>query len=94
MPPLSITSLTYIFHPLNVFLALVQKHGHDKVKSLEGTVQEVLVEEVNEQDNTLVSGKLENNVTVHFPGDKSMIGKIVDVRLNCCKGFYFIGEIN
>ena len=75
-------------------LALVQKHGHEKVKSLEGTVQKVLVEEVNEQDKNLVSGKLENNVTVHFPGDESMIGKIVDVRLNCCKGFYFIGEIN
>ena len=74
-------------------LALVQKHGHDKVKALEGTVQKVLVEEINEQDDTLVSGKLANNVTVHFPGDKSMIGKIVDVRLNCCKGFYFIGEM-
>ncbi|MCR4831539.1 MAG: tRNA (N6-isopentenyl adenosine(37)-C2)-methylthiotransferase MiaB [Pseudobutyrivibrio sp.] len=74
-------------------LALVQKHGHEKVKSLEGTVQKVLVEEVNEQDSTLVSGKLENNITVHFPGDESMIGKIVEVRLDCCKGFYFIGRI-
>ena len=74
-------------------LALVQKHGHDKVKALEGTVSKVLVEEVNEQDNNLVSGKLENNITVHFPGDESMIGKIVKVRLNCCKGFYFIGEL-
>ena len=74
-------------------LALVQKHGHEKVKALEGTTQEVLVEEVNEQDSSLVSGKLANNVTVHFPGDESMIGKIVKVRLNCCKGFYFIGEL-
>ena len=73
-------------------LALVQKHGHDKVKSLEGTVQKVLVEDVNEQDDSLVSGKLENNITVHFPGDKSLIGKIVNVRLNCSKGFYYIGE--
>ena len=74
-------------------LALVQKHGHEKVKALEGTVQKVLVEEVNEQDSALVSGKLANNVTVHFPGDESLIGKIVEVRLNCCKGFYFIGEM-
>ncbi|SFI02115.1 tRNA-2-methylthio-N6-dimethylallyladenosine synthase [Pseudobutyrivibrio sp. OR37] len=74
-------------------LALVQKHGHEKVQSLEGTIQEVLVEEVNEQDSSLVSGKLANNVTVHFPGDESMIGKLVNVRLNCCKGFYFIGEV-
>ena len=74
-------------------LALVQKHGHEKVKALEGTTQDVLVEEVNEQDSSLVSGKLANNVTVHFPGDESMIGKIVKVKLNCCKGFYFIGEL-
>ena len=74
-------------------LSLVQKHGHEKVQALEGTVQEVLVEDVNEQDSSLVSGKLANNVTVHFPGDESMIGKLVNVRLNCCKGFYFIGEL-
>ena len=52
----------------------------------------MLVEEVNEQDSSLVSGKLENNTTVHFPGDASLIGKIVEVKLNCCKVFYFIGE--
>ena len=74
-------------------LALVQKHGHEKVKALEGTVQEVLVEDVNEQDSSLVTGKLANNITVHFPGDASMIGKLVNVKLNCCKGFYFIGEL-
>jgi len=74
-------------------LALVQKHGHEKVRSLEGTIQEVLVEEVNEQDSSLVTGKLANNTTVHFPGDASMIGKLVNVKLNCCKGFYFIGEV-
>jgi tRNA-2-methylthio-N6-dimethylallyladenosine synthase len=74
-------------------LSLVQKHGHEKVQALEGTVQEVLVEDVNEQDSSLVSGKLANNVTVHFPGDESMIGKLINVRLNCCKGFYFIGEL-
>jgi tRNA-2-methylthio-N6-dimethylallyladenosine synthase len=74
-------------------LALVQKHGHEKVKALEGTVQEVLVEDVNEQDSSLVTGKLANNITLHFPGDASMIGKLVNVKLNCCKGFYFIGEL-
>ncbi len=74
-------------------LALVQDHGHEKTKSFEGTVQEVLVEEVNEQDSSLVTGKMANNLTVHFPGDPSMIGQLVNVKLNCCKGFYFIGEL-
>ncbi len=40
------------------------------------TVQEVLVEEINEHDPSLVSGRLSNNTVVHFPGDASMIGTL------------------
>ena len=50
----------------------------------EGTVQEVLVEEINRQDKRLVTGR--------FEGDASMIGKIVPVRLTSCKNFYYMGE--
>lgn len=74
-------------------LALVQKHGHEKTASFEGSIQEVLVEDVNEQDSSLVTGKMTNNITVHFPGDASLVGKLVNVKLNCCKGFYYIGEM-
>ncbi|MCF0187833.1 MAG: tRNA (N6-isopentenyl adenosine(37)-C2)-methylthiotransferase MiaB, partial [Bacteroidaceae bacterium] len=73
-------------------LELVQTVGRSKTGQFEGTVQEVLVEEVNEQDSSLVTGKMANNTTVHFPGDASMIGKFCQVKLNCCKGFYYIGE--
>ena len=59
----------------------------------EGTTQEALVECVNEHDQSLVTGRLSNNLLVHFPGDASMIGKIVNVRLKECRGFYYIGEI-
>ena len=58
----------------------------------EGKVLDVLVEQVNEQDDTLMTGRLSNNTTVHFPGDPSMIGKLVPVRLKQCHGFYYIGE--
>lgn len=58
----------------------------------EGTVQEVLVEEINRQDKRLVTGRLSNNTVVHFEGNASMIGKIVPVRLTSCKNFYYIGE--
>ncbi len=74
-------------------LALVQKHGHEKTASFEGSIQEVLVEDVNEQDSSLVTGKMTNNITVHFPGDANLVGKLVNVKLNCCKGFYYIGEM-
>ena len=57
----------------------------------EGTTQSVLVEAVNDHDPALVTGRLINNILVHFPGEKELIGKIVSVRLDACKGFYYIG---
>ena len=59
----------------------------------EGTIQEVLVEEGNQQDASLVTGRLSNNLLVHFKGDASMIGQLVNVKLVECKGFYYKGEL-
>ena len=58
-----------------------------------GTVQKVLVESLNDHDSTLVTGRLSNNILVHFPGNEEMIGSIVDVKLHTCKGFYYLGEM-
>lgn len=59
----------------------------------EGTTQSVLVESLNDHDNSLVTGRMSNNLLIHFKGDASLIGQIVDVRLNECKGFYYLGEM-
>ena len=56
----------------------------------EGTVQKALVECQNEHDPSLVTGRLSNNLLVHFPGDPSLIGRLVDVSLDDCKGFYYM----
>ncbi|HHV11445.1 MAG TPA: tRNA (N6-isopentenyl adenosine(37)-C2)-methylthiotransferase MiaB [Clostridiales bacterium] len=58
------------------------------------TVQKVLVEEVNTQDPSLLTGRLSNNLLVHFPGDMGLIGKIIDVSLEESKGFYYMGKIS
>lgn len=70
----------------------VQKIAAEECKKHEGTVQTALVEQVNEQEPTLVTGRLSNNLLVHFPGTEEMIGQLVDVKLLTCKGFYYIGE--
>ncbi len=57
------------------------------------TVQEVLVEEVNDHDSRLMTGRLGNNTIVHFPGTEALIGKIVRVSLDAFKGFYYLGNI-
>lgn len=57
-----------------------------------GKVMPVLVESLNDHDDTLVTGRLSNNLLVHFPGGEELIGKIVDVKLDECKGFYYLGS--
>ena len=58
-----------------------------------GKIMEVLVEEENEQGEGMLTGRLSNNLLVHFPGSKELIGKLVLVNLKECKGFYYIGEL-
>ena len=58
-----------------------------------GKITDVLVEEKNEQDEHLVTGRTSQNYVVHFPGDESLIGKIVSVKLCESKGFYYMGEM-
>ena len=58
------------------------------------TVQTVLVEEVNDHSPELVTGRMSNNTIVHFPGDASLIGRLVDVYLEESKGFYYMGRLN
>ena len=73
-------------------LTLVQDISKQMAERLTGQTLPVLVEEINSQDASLVTGRLSNNLLVHFPGSTDLIGQIVDVRLLECKGFYYIGE--
>ena len=71
----------------------VQDISSEKAMKLEGQTLPVLAEEMNEHDSSLITGRLENNSVVHFPGNKDMVGNIYNVTLKECKGFYYIGEI-
>ena len=67
----------------------VQDTAAEVVKRDEKTVQKVLVEETwIPMQPGYVTGRLSNNTVVHFPGDASLIGQIVDVYLEESKGFY------
>ena len=74
-------------------LKQVQEISAKKAGALTGSVQDVLVEELDEQQEGLVTGRLSNNSVVHLPGDVSMIGTIVPVYLKECKGFYYMGNL-
>lgn len=74
-------------------LKVVQDTARERVGLLQGQVLDALVEEVNEQDQSLMTGRLSNNTIVHFKGDESLIGQIVPIYLKECHGFYYLGEI-
>jgi len=71
----------------------VQNISQEMTARFEGMVEEVLVEGVNDHNAELVTGRMSNNHLVHFPGDESLIGKIVKVHLDECKGFYYLGSV-
>ena len=72
-------------------LALVQEVSAERTGRAVGTVQDVLVEERNGQDTSLVTGRTSQNYVVHFAGRPSQIGSIVPVRLDESRGFYYMG---
>lgn len=74
-------------------LALVQETAASTSARFLGQTLPVLVEEQNVQDPGLMTGRLEHNLVVHFPGTVDMIGRILPVHLKECRGFYYMGEI-
>ncbi len=74
-------------------LALVQEQAKEQTARFAGTVQEVLAEEVNDHKPGYLTGRMSNNLLVHFPGDASRIGEYLTVRLEECKGFYYMGTV-
>ena len=73
-------------------LEAVQETARKQVARLQCQTLTALVEEVNEQDASLVTGRLSNNTIVHFPGSADLIGQIVPVKLEECHGFYYTGH--
>ena len=74
-------------------LKAVQETAAGETAKLAGTEGEALVEAVSADDPLMVTGRLSNNMLVHFPGDASMIGDYVRVRLTEPHGFYYIGKM-
>lgn len=74
-------------------LQVVSEVSEVRTGRLEGQTAEVLVEGISEQDASMVTGRLSNNLLVHFPGDAALIGSLQMVYLEQAKGFYYIGRL-
>jgi tRNA-2-methylthio-N6-dimethylallyladenosine synthase len=80
-------------HNFDRLLKVVQETARERVTALVGENHPVLVEEINNQDQALLNGRLSNNTIVHFPGNPDLIGQIVNVNLEEAHGFYYIGKL-
>lgn len=74
-------------------LAEVQKISSEVCARDLHSTKEVLVEGIDDHVQGFLTGRLSNNTVVHFPGETSLIGKLVNVYLEESKGFYYIGYV-
>ena len=73
-------------------LKCVQETAKEQSLRWQGQILDALVEEENDSLEGYVTGRLSNNMIVHFPASSSLIGNIVPVRLEECRGFYYMGS--
>ena len=62
-------------------------------RSMVGTTQKILVEREAHRGGGDMAGRTENNRVVNFPGDPSLIGQFVDVRINEAHSNSLRGEL-
>ncbi len=73
-------------------LKVVQETAKEQTQRFKGQTVNVLVEEINEHDPSMLTGRMSQNTLVHFPSDPSLIGEFVNVSLDECHGFYYTGH--
>ncbi len=73
-------------------LKCVQENAKQQSLRWQGLAMDAMVEEVNTSMTGFVTGRLSNNMIVHFPGTEDMIGEIIPVKLDECRGFYYMGS--
>ena len=73
-------------------LAAVGETSAAEAAKLNGETVTVLCEEYKAKEG-LMTGRMDNNLLVHFPAEEELLGSLVRVSLDECKGFYFLGSL-
>ncbi len=74
-------------------LKVVDRKQDELNAKMVGNVYKVLPEVISKNDSTLLTGRTETNMLVHFKADESLIGQIVDVKIVDFKTHYLVGEM-
>ena len=71
----------------------LERHIEEDANKYVGTIQKVLVDGVSKTDDQMLSGYTETNKLVHFKGDMSLVGKIINVKITNSHTYSLIGEM-
>ena len=74
-------------------LSLVQEIASERCGIDCGKTLPALVEDIDSHEEGYVTGRLGNNIMVHFKGSSDLIGSIVNVKLEEAHGFYYMGTM-
>lgn len=72
-----------ILHPIN----------NERNQQIIGKIESVLVEGISKNDKNTLSGRTRGGKLVHFKGDNSLIGEIINVKIKEAKTWSLEGEI-
>lgn len=71
----------------------VEKIIEEDSKRYIGTTQKVLVEGVSKNNDNILTGRTDSFKVVNFEGDKSLIGEIVEVKIDNSRVWYLTGNV-
>jgi tRNA-2-methylthio-N6-dimethylallyladenosine synthase len=77
---------------LKALLDLQERISYTRNTPLDGKIVEALVDGVNKKDRTLFTGRTRTNKVVVFDGEKSLIGKFIDVKIEKTASYVLRGR--
>ncbi|MBQ9890687.1 MAG: tRNA (N6-isopentenyl adenosine(37)-C2)-methylthiotransferase MiaB [Firmicutes bacterium] len=77
----------------NRLLDVIHSIQEEKAKLYQDAVMPVLVEGVSKTNGSMLTGRTESNKVVDLPGDKTLIGQIVPVKITKAQTFSLYGEV-
>ena len=78
----------------NRLLATVNEVSHEHIRRYEGMDMKVLVEGKDDHEEGFVTGRMTNNILVHFAGDESLTDRLLQYILTNVKDFTIWADLS
>ena len=86
-------SMTEKKQRLNFLQETINELSKNKSKKMVGKEVEILVESMSSKYNNMVTGRTKNNKIINIPGNKDLIGKILDIKITELNNKSLKGEV-